>query len=117
MTHQNSPVESSKGYVHILPLPLLFAVFAALIALTVLTVVVTWFDLGSWNLILAMAIATVKASLVALFFMHLRYDHPFNALIFVTALVFMALFISLTLQDTMQYQPDIQSWRQAQPPN
>jgi cytochrome c oxidase subunit 4 len=116
MSHSESPTGNRENYGHVVPFPILAGVFAALIVLTFVTVAATWFDLGSWNLILAMAIATVKASLVALFFMHLRYDHPFNALIFVAALLFMALFISLTLNDTLQYQPDIQSWQQAQPP-
>lgn len=105
----------SESYVHVVPLWVLCAVFAALLVFTALTVAATWFDLGGWNLILAMAIATVKAALVVLYFMHLRYDNPFNALVFIAALVFVALFISLTLLDTMQYQPDIRSYQQAHP--
>ena len=115
MPQQNTLPVKHESYVHIVPLPVLWAVFAALIVFTVLTVSASRYDLGSWNLIVAMAIATVKASLVVLFFMHLRYDNPFNALIFIAALVFMALFISLALLDTLQYQPDIQSWQQAHP--
>ena len=117
MPQQNTLPEKHEGFVHVVPLPVLWAVFAALIVFTVLTVSATRYDLGSWNLVLAMAIATVKASLVVLFFMHLRYDNPFNALIFIAALVFVALFISLTLLDTLQYQPDIQNWQQAHPPS
>jgi cytochrome c oxidase subunit 4 len=93
---------------HVVPLPVLLAVFAALIVLTVLTVGATRFDLGGWNLGIALGIATVKAALVALYFMHLRYDHPFHAVVFLVALLFLALFLSLTLLDTMQYQPDIE---------
>ncbi len=70
----------------------------------------TWVNLGGWNLWIALGIATVKASLVALYFMHLRYDNPFYALIFVTALVFLAIFLSLTLMDTLQYAPNIDNW-------
>jgi cytochrome c oxidase subunit IV len=98
-----------------MPLSVLVAVFAALIFFTVITVAATWLDMGPWSLILAMAIATVKASLVVLYFMHLRYDSGFNALIFIAALVFMALFISICLLDTLQYQPDIHAWQQAHP--
>jgi cytochrome c oxidase subunit IV len=115
MSQENIIPAEHESYVHVVPLPVLGGVFAALIVFTVLTVSVTRFDLGSWNLILAMAIATVKASLVVLYFMHLRYDNPFNAIIFIAALVFVALFISLTLLDTMQYQPDIQHWQQTHP--
>jgi cytochrome c oxidase subunit 4 len=114
-----SPERSAPGhetYAHAVPLPVLAAVFAGLLLLTLLTVAVTWYDLGSWNLIIALGIATFKAALVVLFFMHLRYDNPFYAIVFVTALLFVALFLGLTLLDTFQYQPDIQAWQQAQQP-
>jgi len=98
---------------HVMPLPVLLAVFLALLVLTVLTVMATWVQLGAANLLIAMGIATLKAVLVALYFMHLRYDHPFNAIVLVTALVFVTLFISLTLYDTLQYQPDVTNWQPA----
>jgi cytochrome c oxidase subunit IV len=87
---------------------------AALLLMTLLTVAAARCDLGSWNLIIALGIATIKAALVVLFFMHLRYDNPFYAIVFITALLFVALFLGLTLLDTTQYQPDIQAWQQAQ---
>jgi cytochrome c oxidase subunit 4 len=100
------------GMAHVMPVPVLLGVFLTLIGLTVLTVAVTWHDFGSWNLLIALAIATVKAALVALYFMHLRYDQPFNGLIFVVALVFLGLFMSLTLLDTQQYQADVAAYQQ-----
>ena len=100
---------------HVMPLPVLAGVFAALLVLTVLTVTATWVDLGAWNLAIALAIATVKAGLVVLYFMHLRYDHPFNALVFVTALLFLALFLGGALTDSLQYQPEIESYQQSLP--
>ncbi len=117
-THDHN-AEHAGGAVplaHVIPAPVLVAVFAALIVLTVATVAVTWVDLGAWNLVAAMAIATVKASLVALYFMHLRYDHPFHGLVFVAALVFLALFLVPTLQDTVDAEPDVQQFRQAAAP-
>ena len=98
---------------HVLSVGVLVGVFALLIALTVATVAVTWVDLGQWNLVVALGIATIKASLVALYFMHLRYDSPFNALIFVAALAFVALFLILVLLDATAYQPDIDKYRDA----
>jgi cytochrome c oxidase subunit 4 len=98
--------------VHVSPVPVLLAVFAALMVLTYATVAVRGFDLGPWNLLIAMGIATVKASLVALYFMHLRYDKPFHAILFVVGVLFVALFISLTLLDTLTYQPDVGDWGQ-----
>ena len=51
------------------------------------------------NVIIAMAIASVKASLVALFFMHLRWDKPLNATIFVGGLCVLGIMLSFTFMD------------------
>ena len=76
--------------------------------LTVITVGVTVVDLGSQtNLLVAMAIATIKAGLVVTYFMHLRWDRPFNTLVFLGSLLFVSLFISMTLFDKSEYEPDI----------
>ncbi|MFV1967341.1 MAG: cytochrome C oxidase subunit IV family protein [Pirellulaceae bacterium] len=99
-----------RGIGHVVPFQVLVAVFVTLLVLTFATVAATGFDLGPFNLWLAMGIATIKASLVALYFMHLRYDHPFHGLILVTGLCFLALFLGLVLLDTFQYQPDILNW-------
>jgi cytochrome c oxidase subunit 4 len=101
---------AEHGVAHVIPFSVLLAVFVALIVLTFATVAVTWVDLGQLNLWLALAIATIKAALVALYFMHLRYDHPFNGLILVAGLGFLALFLALVLLDTTQYQPDVINW-------
>jgi cytochrome c oxidase subunit 4 len=108
-------VSAHEPYAHAVPLRVLAAVFVVLLLMTALTVASTWYDLGDWNLIIALGIATFKAALVVLFFMHLRYDYPFYGLVLVTALLFLAIFLGLTLLDTLQYQPDIQAWQQAQP--
>ena len=96
-----------SDHVHVMPLKVLFGVFAALLVFTVLTVAVTWVDLGSFNLLIALAVAVVKATLVALYFMHLRYDKPFNALALVSTLVFLALFIGFALLDTGASAPGV----------
>jgi cytochrome c oxidase subunit 4 len=77
------------------------------VVLTWVTVAVTMVDLGSLNLWIALGIATIKGSLVVLYFMHLRYDSPFNSIVFVTALIFLFLFLAITIMDTIQYQPGI----------
>jgi cytochrome c oxidase subunit 4 len=82
-------------------------VWLSLVALTVLTVVVAEVDLGRWNLVLALAIATAKASLVLLFFMHLRWDRPFNGVLFISIFLFAALFIAFALMDSAAYRPDL----------
>lgn len=92
---------------HVVPIGVLATVWGALLVLTVITVAVAGVDLGRFNLEIALAIATVKASLVLLYFMHMRYDRPVNAIVFVTALLFVALFVSLALLDTRAYEPDL----------
>jgi len=115
-TPQTETHDGDHGWIHIVPARVLLAVFAALILLTLVTVAVTWVDLGDLNLWIAMFIATVKASLVALYFMHLRYDKSFCTIVFLASLVFVFLFIGVVLLDTLQYQPDIQQWQRDQLP-
>ncbi|HSB21433.1 MAG TPA: cytochrome C oxidase subunit IV family protein [Anaeromyxobacteraceae bacterium] len=98
---------------HALPAPVLVATAAALMALTVLTVVASRIDLGAFNVVLALAIAGLKASLVALFFMHLRYENRFSSVVFVTAVFFAVLLVGLVVFDTTQYQPDLRAAQQA----
>jgi cytochrome c oxidase subunit IV len=94
---------------HVTPVRLLVTVWAVLMALTVITVAVTTIDFGSRvNLIIAMAIATIKAGLVVTYFMHLRWDRPFHTLVFLGSLLFVSLFISMTLFDKSEYEPDIE---------
>ncbi len=54
---------------------------------------------GGWGVLVALGIAAIKTSLVALFFMHLWDQYGANRLVFVTSLVFVALLIGLTLSD------------------
>jgi cytochrome c oxidase subunit 4 len=92
---------------HVMPMRVLVTVWGSLLVLTLLTVAVAGIDLGSLNLGLAMLIATVKATLVVLFFMHMRYDRPVHAIVFVSALLFVALFVSFALLDSNAYAPNL----------
>lgn len=92
---------------HVVPLWLLGAVLGALLILTVLTVAVTYVDLGNMNIIVALLIAVVKAALVGLYFMHLRWDSPFNSVILISSLVFVAVFMAFALLDTAEYRPNV----------
>jgi cytochrome c oxidase subunit 4 len=96
-----------KSVGHIVSLGILAKVFGALIALTVITVAASYVNFGEFNLVVALAIAVIKASLVVLFFMHLLWDKPFNAIVFVGCLIFVGLFISLALLDTGQYHASV----------
>jgi len=90
---------------HVVPLWLLFAVLGVLLALTWMTVAATWFDLGKLNIYVAMVIAGVKATLVALYFMHLRWDRPFNGLVLLVSLILLVLFLGFAMRDGKAYDP------------
>ena len=61
---------------HIVPLKVYRTVLGILLVLTIITVAIAQFDFGNMNLVVAMVVASVKAALVALFFMHLKYENP-----------------------------------------
>lgn len=84
---------------HILTVKTIVVVGICLFIFTWLTVHVAGYDFGAMNFPVAMLIASIKASLVALFFMALKYDAVENRVIFVTSLVFGAIFIILTSVD------------------
>ena len=65
------------------------------------------YDLGAFDLPIAMGIATVKASLVMMIFMHLGFDKGFHSLLIFGSFLFVFLFISFLLIDRGQYQPEI----------
>lgn len=76
-----------------------FVVFAVLICLTILTYYMAHVDLGAWNLPVALAIATLKGTLVCLFFMHLWGDTRVNQFIMILSVLFVLLMISMTIAD------------------
>lgn len=76
------------------------AVFGALIALTAATVAISYVDLGMFNVAAALLIASVKASLVALYFMHLRHERRLVWGFALTPVFFLLLIIAGTLADT-----------------
>jgi cytochrome c oxidase subunit 4 len=75
-------------------------VFASLLALTVVTVLVSYVDLGLMNVVVALLIASAKASLVALFFMHLKGESRLVWGFALVPILFLALIILGTLVDT-----------------
>ncbi len=93
---------SAEHKEHILPLKTYLAVTGTLFILTVITVAISYVHLGGWNVAVAIGIATLKVSLVALFFMHLKYDNKINLFAFLIGIVFVSGFIILTMFDTMR---------------
>jgi len=104
------------GFAHVISIPILLGTFAVLIALTIFTVWTSTFPLGSWEIPIAMTIASIKAILVGLYFMHMKYDKPINVLAFLSSVVFLALFLGLTLGDAGEYQPEIEAYDSSQAP-
>ena len=84
------PAVSLKAYL---------AVFFALCVLTVVTVVVTGFDFGPLNLIVALGVAITKASLVVLYFMHARYSPRLTGVVIAASIAFFVILLFLTWTD------------------
>ena len=112
MAHHVRPShgEAEAHVGHVVSLRVLFGVWGALVALTVVTVAVTYIPadvLGPFTLWVALLIAGVKAALVALYFMHLRWDRPMNAVIMAISIAFVIMFVGGALTDTAEYQGDM----------
>ncbi|HUA58108.1 MAG TPA: cytochrome C oxidase subunit IV family protein [Verrucomicrobiae bacterium] len=90
--HTEHQVDSALTYV---------LVFLGLIALTVITTAVAFVDLGPFSVVAALAIATCKMLLVALFFMHVRHSTRLTRLVMAGGLLWLAILIFLTLGDFM----------------
>jgi cytochrome c oxidase subunit IV len=98
---------------HIVEARVLLGVFAALVALTAVTVAVSYFDFGVFNLLVAISVASVKALLVALWFMHLRYQGGLYAFVFLVGIAFLGLFLAIAMLDAVTYYPNVQTWEQS----
>jgi cytochrome c oxidase subunit IV len=96
-SHQHA---DGKVHAHLTPVRIYWAIFFALIFFTLLTVGVSYVHLGPLNLVVAIVIATAKAALVVLYFMHMKYEAKFNVLVFLASLLFMGIFLAYTMNDT-----------------
>ncbi|MCU0256916.1 MAG: cytochrome C oxidase subunit IV family protein [Vicinamibacterales bacterium] len=84
---------------HIASVGLYITIFAALMVLTLLTVGVTYVDLGQFNLFVALGIAIFKASLVILYFMHVRWSPKLVHVTILTSLLFVGILAAFTFAD------------------
>jgi cytochrome c oxidase subunit 4 len=84
---------------HVVPRRVYYAVFVALLVLTAITTTVAFVDLGPWNTVVALGIAFLKATLVALFFMHVKYSPRLTQVIVAGGIFWLAILIALTLSD------------------
>src|SRR6476659_9027068 len=84
---------------HVAPKSMYYAVFAALIVGTALTVAVAFIDLGAMNNVLMLGIAMTKAMLVILFFMHVRWSSRLTWVVVASGFFWLLILFSLTMQD------------------
>ena len=84
---------------HIVGPGLYLVILLALLLGTALTVWASYMDLGFWNPIIALAIATTKAVLVVLFFMHVWYSTKLTKLTIISGIFMFLVLISMTLTD------------------
>ena len=84
---------------HISPKSAYVTIFGALIVCTILTVIAAFINLGDLNFPVALTIAVFKATLVVLFFMHVKYGSKLTKLIVSTAFFFLGIMLTLTLTD------------------
>lgn len=114
--HAEHHDDHEHGISHVATVKTLVATGGTLLLLTFLTVQATKIDFGAnINLAVAMVIAVTKATLVILFFMHLRYDRLFHTVVFVSAICAASLFVGFTLMDSSQYQ-HTNIWSPSEPP-
>ena len=90
-----------NGNVHVIPPKTYFTIFGALMVLTVVTVWVAFFDLGFLNVFVAVSIAVLKATLVILYFMHVRYSSKLTQVIVAAGVFWLIIMLVLTMQDYM----------------
>jgi cytochrome c oxidase subunit 4 len=84
---------------HIVPAKMYVLIWAVLLVLTLTTVLVSFVDLGPFNPVLALLIATIKATLVALFFMHLRNSSKMTMVVAIAGIFWLFIMLSFTMTD------------------
>lgn len=114
-TEHGQKAGEHHGVGHVVSPKILIATALALLVLTALTVAAAnvsfeALEMPELHIIVALGIALLKAALVCLFFMHLRWDRPFNAFVLVTSMALVVLFITFALTDSNQYQPEIKTY-------
>jgi cytochrome c oxidase subunit 4 len=81
------------------PTRVYYAIFATLMVLTAITVAAAYFDLGPLNTVVAVVIACIKATIVVLYFMHVRYSTRLIKMTVIAGLYWMGILLVLTMSD------------------
>jgi cytochrome c oxidase subunit IV len=90
---------AEQSHDHILPAGMYYGIFGALMVLTALTVGAAFVDLGFLNIIVALTIAVVKASLVVLFFMHVKYGNRMNWVVIGSGVFWLLILLGMLMLD------------------
>ena len=93
------PEQHEDEYTHVVPASLYVGIWAALMIGTLITVLASFAELGAFNIVVALLIATIKGTLVVLFFMHLRYSPKLTMVAVVSSIFFLFIMFSLTMTD------------------
>jgi len=84
---------------HIVPIKVYVAVFVTLLVMTAATTAISSVDLGPWNTVAALVIALFKATLVVLFFMHVKYSPRLTQMVILAGIFWLALLLLITFSD------------------
>ena len=84
---------------HIVPKSTYYTIFALLMLGTAITVAVAYLDLGPLNTVVALAIACTKATLVVLFFMHVKYSSRLTWVVVLGSVIWLGILLALTFND------------------
>jgi cytochrome c oxidase subunit 4 len=104
-TDDGDATQSAAGH-HIVPTRVYYTIFGILMLCTYLTVQIAFFDLGVLNTVAALTIAVFKATLVVLFFMHVKYSTRLTWVVALAALFWFGILLALTAGDYLT-----RSWR------
>ena len=96
MSHATGKIEPAHS--KIVSLPALLITWVVLCALASLSALLGTVDLHGLSTLVSVVIASIMAVIAALYFMHLRYDHPFYIIMLVLTLIFITIFISFRPQ-------------------
>lgn len=98
-SHTDDNMSAHGGEHHVLPLSVYWTIFLALVVGTIVTVWSATIDLGHWNVIVALAIASTKAALVILYFMHVKYSSKMVWAFAAAGFFWVFMMIVFTMQD------------------
>ena len=95
------PQQHDDEYTHVVPASLYIGIWAALMVGTLITVLASFAELGPFNIVVALLIATIKGTLVVLFFMHLWDMGGVNRMVFVVSVLFLVVLLLGVFGDLM----------------